>query len=164
MQGPMLETLDHTIRIGSTPTFLHFDLYLYSAYAAHYVCYIYIYLCNNVTSACILIGCLPWSIKGHTDGVKSTTFFLSEKFKWHLNFYWIEQIDYIFPCVCTAIDHSRRHNACKEQQSRHSTSSCVVRFCSLHAVTSSVIYYSTHTRKNVIYLLNINWLCCCWSW
>ena len=24
--------------------------------------------------------------------------------------------------------------------------------CSLHAVTSSVIYYSTHTRKNVIYL------------
>ena len=23
----MLETLDHTIRIGSTPTFLYFDLY-----------------------------------------------------------------------------------------------------------------------------------------
>ena len=33
----MLETLDHTIRIGSTPTFLYFDLYLHSAYAAHYV-------------------------------------------------------------------------------------------------------------------------------
>ena len=32
-----LETLDYTIRIGSTPTFLYFDLYLYSAYAAHYV-------------------------------------------------------------------------------------------------------------------------------
>ena len=27
----------HTIRIGSTPTFLYFELYLYSAYAAHYV-------------------------------------------------------------------------------------------------------------------------------
>ena len=38
----MLETLDYTIRIGSTPTFLYFDLYLYSTYAAHYV-YIYIY-------------------------------------------------------------------------------------------------------------------------
>ena len=25
----MLETLDHTIRIGSTPTFVYFDLYLY---------------------------------------------------------------------------------------------------------------------------------------
>ena len=36
-EGPMFETLDHTIRIGSTPTFLYFDLYLYSAYAGHYV-------------------------------------------------------------------------------------------------------------------------------
>ena len=40
-EGPMLETLDYTIRIGSTPTFLYFDLYLYSAYAAHYVYIIY---------------------------------------------------------------------------------------------------------------------------
>ena len=32
----MLETLDYTIRIGSIPTFLYFDLYLYSAYAAHF--------------------------------------------------------------------------------------------------------------------------------
>ena len=36
-EGPMLETLDYTIRIGSTPTFLYFDLYLYSAYATHFV-------------------------------------------------------------------------------------------------------------------------------
>ena len=36
-EGPMLETLDYTIRIGSTSTFLYFDLYLFSAYAAHYV-------------------------------------------------------------------------------------------------------------------------------
>ena len=36
-EGPMLETLDYTIHIGSTPTFLYFDLYLYSAYAVHYV-------------------------------------------------------------------------------------------------------------------------------
>ena len=38
-EGPMLETLyyTNTIRIGSTPTFLYFDLYLYSTYAAHYV-------------------------------------------------------------------------------------------------------------------------------
>ena len=26
-EGPMLETLDYTIRIGSIPTFLYFDLY-----------------------------------------------------------------------------------------------------------------------------------------
>ena len=36
-EGPTLDTLDYTIRISSTPTFLYFDLYLYSAYAAHYV-------------------------------------------------------------------------------------------------------------------------------
>ena len=35
----MLETLDYTIRIGSIPTFLYLDLYLYSAYAAHFVYY-----------------------------------------------------------------------------------------------------------------------------
>ena len=35
-EGPTLETLDYTIRIGSTPTFLYFDLYLYSAYTAHH--------------------------------------------------------------------------------------------------------------------------------
>ena len=33
-EGPKLETLDFTIRIGSTPTVSYFNLYLYSAYAA----------------------------------------------------------------------------------------------------------------------------------
>ena len=32
----MLETLDYTIRIGSTPTFLYFDLYKY-IYAYKYI-------------------------------------------------------------------------------------------------------------------------------
>ena len=32
-----LETLHFTIHIGSTPTFWYFDLYLYFAFAAHYV-------------------------------------------------------------------------------------------------------------------------------
>ena len=27
-EGPMLETLDYTIRIGSIPTFLYFDFYI----------------------------------------------------------------------------------------------------------------------------------------
>ena len=35
-EGPTLKTLDFSIRIGSTPTFLYFELYLYAAYAAHY--------------------------------------------------------------------------------------------------------------------------------
>ena len=35
----MLKTLGYAIHIGSTPTILYFDLYLYSAYAADYVYY-----------------------------------------------------------------------------------------------------------------------------
>ena len=29
-EGPTLETLDYIIRIGSTPTILYFDLYMYN--------------------------------------------------------------------------------------------------------------------------------------
>ena len=56
----MLETLDHTIHIGSISV-LYFDLYLYSAYAAHYVYYyqllqrIIISSCNVLLSALAII-------------------------------------------------------------------------------------------------------------
>ena len=36
-ERPTLKTLDFTIRIGSTPTFLYFNLYLNTAFAADYV-------------------------------------------------------------------------------------------------------------------------------
>ena len=55
----------------------------------------------------------------HTHGVKSTSYHVSGLvFLFscpkspsinHLNFYCMKQIDYIFPCVCTVIDHRRRH-------------------------------------------------------
>ena len=46
-ERPTLETLDFTIRVGSTPTFsVYFDLCLNTAYAAHYV-YYRIYLLAN---------------------------------------------------------------------------------------------------------------------
>ena len=35
-EGFTFETLDFTIRIGSTPTIFYFDLYLSIAYAVHY--------------------------------------------------------------------------------------------------------------------------------
>ena len=68
-EGPMLETLDYTIRIGSIPTFLYFDLYLYSAYAAHFV-YIYIYAhyahypCGSLSTLgpCALPALWMWSL------------------------------------------------------------------------------------------------------
>ena len=42
-EGPTLKTLDFTFYIGSTPTFLYFDLYFNTAYAAHYI------LCFSLT-------------------------------------------------------------------------------------------------------------------
>ena len=50
----MFETLDYTIRIGSTPTILYFDLYLYSAYAAHYVYFLLKALMYSVISVATL--------------------------------------------------------------------------------------------------------------
>ena len=39
------------------------------------------------------------------------SFFVPQNFSInHLNLYCIKQIDYIFPCVCTVIDHRRRHS------------------------------------------------------
>ena len=40
-------------RIGSTPTFLYFDLYLYSAYAAHYVYVTWAACCPGLMMACL---------------------------------------------------------------------------------------------------------------
>ena len=48
---PTLVTLDFIIRISSTPTFLYFDLYLCTAYAAHYI-YILIYLYGSPDNYC----------------------------------------------------------------------------------------------------------------
>ena len=78
----------------------------------------------------------------------SWTFFLSNlrfKLQEHgglnlYNFYitlCIKQIDFILACVCTVIDHRRRHSV-ERIKSRI--------FCSFHAMTSSVIYYSTNAR------------------
>ena len=107
----------------------------------------------------IFIGCWPWSIKGHThtDGVESTSDHVSRLvFLFscpknpsinHLSFYCIKQIDYIFPCV-----YCNRPQKTSQRVKNNSQAT------SLQAVTSSVVYYSTHTRKNVIYLSN-NELC-----
>ena len=106
---------------------------------------------------CIFIGCWQWSIKRHTRRwrqihVRSRqptcfSFFMPLKyFNKRLNFYWIKQMDYITGDVTACI---------KNNSDATRLSSRVVRFCSLHAVSSSVIYYSTHTHKNVIYLLYI---------
>ena len=57
--APGVETLDFTIRICSTPTFLYFDLYLNAAYAANvylYLCLFYNYNVNRKRSKYYLIN------------------------------------------------------------------------------------------------------------
>ena len=57
-----------------------------------------------------------------------------------------------FPvCVYCNRSHVTSQRA-KNKKVRHETKSSGVDCCSLHAVTSYLIYYSTHTRENVIYL------------
>ena len=95
----------------------------------------------------------------------------------HLNFYCIKQIDKIFPCVWTVIyyiyyiyyiylkmhtevtllykcdlSQMTSQRAKNKKVLRHSTSSRLVLSCSLHAVTSSVIYYSTHMEKCYLFV------------
>ena len=68
-------------------------------------------------------------------------------------YYNIKQIDFIFLCFFTVIDHRWRHSGWRTKSHALDCVSCVL-FCSSHAMTSSVIYYSTDARKNEIYLLN----------
>ena len=68
-------------------------------------------------------------------------------------YYNIKQIDFIFLCFCTVIDHRWRHTVWRTKSHALDCVSYVL-FCSSHATTSSVIYYSTDARKNEIYLLN----------
>ena len=63
-----VETLDHTIRIGSTPTFKYFDLYLYSAYAAHYVYFIIVKCGPVIFFQFLIVNCAD--IYEHTSGTE----------------------------------------------------------------------------------------------
>ena len=89
-----------------------------------------------------------------TDEVNGLTNIFCES--WHdfcKLYYSIKQIDFIFWGVCTVIDHRWRHSVWRTKSHALDCVSCVL-FCSSHAMTSSVIYYSTDARKNEIYLLS----------
>ena len=58
----MLETLDYTIRIGSIPTFLYFDIYIY-IYIYVYM-YIYIYIVLNPKVAQLIYMNVSLSLPG----------------------------------------------------------------------------------------------------
>ena len=58
-------------------------------------------------------------------------------------FYSIKQIEFIFACCCTVIDHRRRHCLGKTKSTRLSP---MLYFLFFASVTSSEIYYSTDAR------------------
>ena len=136
---------------------ININLYIY-----RYI-YIHVYLYNNVTSVCIFIGCWPWSIKGHTHRWRqilaihvSRLVFLFSCPKNpsinHLDFYWIKTNRLHFP-VCVYCNRSQKTSQ-RVKDNSHATRLRLVSyfFCSLHAVTSSVIYYSTHTEKCYLFV------------
>ena len=61
-------------------------------------------------------------------------------------YYNIKQIDFIFLCFCTVIDHRWRHSVWRTKSHALDCVSCVL-FCSSHAMTSSVIYLLNYARE-----------------
>ena len=117
-------------------------------------------LYNNTCSFCIFIGRELCVIKVHTHEWRQlmassnlTNLFRGSSHDFCQLYYNIKQIDFIFLCFCTVIDHRWRHSVWRTKSHALDCVSCVL-FCSLHAMTSCVIYYSTEARKNEIYLLN----------
>ena len=122
-------------------------------------------LYNNVTSVCIFICCWPWSIKGHVHRwrqihVRSRqqicfSFFMPPKFFNKLSEFLLYKTNRLHFSLCVYCNRSQTTSQ-RVKNNSHATRLRLVSyfFCSLHAVTSFVIYYSTHTRKNVIYLLD----------
>ena len=117
-------------------------------------------LYNNTCSFCIFIGCVSLCvIKVHTRIFAYLRIFRGSSHDLCQLYYNIKQIDFIFLCFCTVIDHRWRHSVWRTKSHALDCISCVL-FCSSHAMTLSVIYYSTDARKNEIYLLNTTYLEC----
>ena len=128
---------------------------------AHVHIDVYWSLYNNTCSFCIFIGCELCVIKVHTHGwlqlmawSNLAHLFRRSSHDFCQLYYNIKQIDFIFLCICTVIDHRWRHSVWRTKSHALDCVSCVL-FCSSHTMTSSVIYYSTDARKNEIYLLII---------
>ena len=129
-------------------------------------------LYNNTCSFFIFIGRELCVIKVHTHGWRQlmawsnlANLFRGSSHDFCQLYYNIKQIDFIFLCFCTVIDHRWRHSVWRTKSHALDCVSCVF-FCSSHAMTSSVIYYSTDARKNEICLLNWIWTgrTYCFSW
>ena len=144
---------------------LHYANTLPLAYPLPFVYHSYHYplLFYNTCSFCIFIGRELCVIKVHTHGWRQlmswsnlANLFRGSSHDFCQLYYNIKQIDFSFLGFCTVIDHRWRHSVWRTKSHALDCVSCIL-FCSSHAMTSSVIYYSTDARKNEIYLLNTKW-------
>ena len=121
-------------------------------------------LYNNVTSVCIFSDCWPWSTKGHTHRrhqihVNSCEHILVFLFSCpknpsinHLNFYFIKQIDYIFPCVyCNRSLMMSQRERIKKYNTRRSWVAWLLFFTRCD-IFCDVLQY-THTEKCYLFVL-----------
>ena len=102
----MLETLDYTIRIGSIPTFLYFDLYLYSAYAAHIVYSSIFARANNRNP---VFARANNQITAYSRGLSNSTIILDLiAFRNPEMLILIEKHDFLYPGRITRFQHFRQ--------------------------------------------------------
>ena len=125
-------------------------------------------LYNNTCSFCIFIGRELCVIKVHTHEWRQlmawsnlANLFRGSSHELCQLYYNIKQIDFIFLCFCTVIVHRWRHSVWRTKSHALDCISCVL-FCSSHAMTLSVIYYSTDARRtqkwNLFVKYYISWM------
>ena len=118
----------------------------------------YTILYNNTCSFCIFIGRELCVIKVHTHGSRQlmawsnlANLFRGSSHDFCQLYYSIKQIDFIFLCVCTVIDHRWRHSVCEGQKVTHSTASRAYFFV-LHTLWRHLwsIIVQTHAKMKSI--------------
>ena len=72
-----------------------------------------------------------------------------------LSRYYIKQIDFMLPCVCSVKDHRRRQNVVRTSVTHSNIASCATFFLTIFWRHLHVIYYWTDARQHGTYLLNI---------
>ena len=117
--------------------------------------YIIIRVCSafSLVASCVLLKCTRTDDVNWLAWCNLANLFYGSSHDFCQLYYNIKQIDFIFLCFCTVIDHRWRRSVWRKKVTALHYVLWVL-FCSSHAMTSSVIYYSTDACKNEIYLLN----------
>ena len=103
----------------------------------------------EITCACLRHHMLCWIT--HAFGLMKDRRSLFTNF---ILLHYLNQIDSMFPWLCSVRDHRRRQKVGRTSMT-HVGVPRELRFCSCHILTSSVIYYWTDTRQRGIYSVTL---------